>query len=233
MPAPMWPFFVSTALASLEDKGYPACAGITIAKHNFPINRLVLMAEDMVKSAKCLSRYRNNNKPAIDWHIHQESAFSDPMIVRKRNYLISAGLYNDFHAACTRRPYTLEKFNILIGHANLLTKSEYSISNRKLYALYQALRKGPKKTQEVLKYIFLRDENDRMEKYKYIWDEICNCPAHTDQTASEYHLWELVKDEAGIVFKDSDGKQLYDTQWTDIIELKWSQDGTVETEEGQ
>ncbi len=42
LPAPLWPSFVSSLLTELTQKGYPACAGVTIAKHTFPINRLVL-----------------------------------------------------------------------------------------------------------------------------------------------------------------------------------------------
>lgn len=232
MPAPMWPLFVSTTLASLKKKGYPACAGITIAKHNFPINRLVLMAEDLVKSAKGLSRFRNKKELALDWHIHQESAFSDPMAVRKRNYFISSDRYTDFHAVCTRRPYTLDEFVELKKNANSISTATSSISNRKIYTLYQSLRQGPKKTQEILKYIFLRDENDHMEKYKRIWEEVWKNPINPELIEIEYPLWDLVTDQNGVV-RDLDNKRLYDTQWTDIIELKWLMEGPVSNEEDE
>ncbi len=213
LPAPLWPQFVTDVLRRLSEKEYPACAGVVVAKHNFPINRLVMMAEELIKNAKSLCRYRGE-KSAIDWYVHQESAFTNPLEVRKRNFYHaqdSANIdFQDFHSISTRKPYELGEFE------GLLAKSEeiMALSSRKKYSLYQALRQGPLKTRQVLKYVFFRDETEKLDKYSILWEEISS-------QDSDFPLWEKMKAQNGDNETCSENYELYHSCWPDIIELSW------------
>ncbi|MCK4445613.1 MAG: hypothetical protein KAW56_00865, partial [Candidatus Marinimicrobia bacterium] len=116
MPVSLWQKFVSFIFDGLKDivsdglkdKKLEACAGIMIAKHNFPINQLVEMAEDLCANAKGLVKYKKqSNKDiggfALDWHIHQESVFESPVAIRKRSFLKEIGNYK--YAIATDKPY--------------------------------------------------------------------------------------------------------------------------------
>ncbi|MEW6386139.1 MAG: hypothetical protein AB1491_01290 [Thermodesulfobacteriota bacterium] len=219
LPAPLWPGLVAEALNELQDRGCPACAGVVAARHTFPVNRLVSMAEELVANAKKLTRYRQGqnacfNECVLDWHFHQETAFTSPLQLRRRNFvkLIEANKSNETYEVATRRPYPLAEFLRLRDQVDKITAS-----NRKLYTLYKGLRAGVKATRDTLVYTFLRDEKDGMDKYPYLWDLVTTTPG-------EYPLWssrEFSRNNLHI--------KLYETEVTDILELKFLLD-TDDTE---
>lgn len=220
MPARLWPKFVKCVLEGLSNRQYPACAGITVAKHSFPVNRLVLMAEELAASAKGLVRFQKQTPDAfdglefpgcaLDWHIHQETAFTSPLEVRKRNIVKEVNEPScSGYAIATQKPYTLNDFNVLQKEVEDIKHKK--ISNRKLYALNSALHDGPGSTRDTLVYTFLRDENEQFDKYEPLWRRILADNGHP--------LWKKT---------DSfDGKSVYNTRITDLLELMWLQEGQI------
>lgn len=209
MPAPLWPDFVAEILNKLKSLGHPACAGVAVAKHTFPINRLTIMAEELVANAKGLVRFKKSQEPdfdgcAVDWHVHQESAFGSPNEARKRSY-VTKYEENNYYEIASRRPYTLSEFHELYHQASLL--EEYS--NRKLYTLYQALRTGRKATRDTLVYTFLRNENRTFTKYGLIWEWL-------ERSDGEWPLWEKKSFE-----REESKPDLHNTQFADLLELKF------------
>lgn len=205
MPASLWIFFVQKTLSKLKEKELSACAGVALAKHTYPINRLVQMAEELASNAK--NRYRWENKAGdavIDWHLHQETSFTSPIEIRKRNY-IPIRQEDNLYEISTRRPYTLGELEELIKKAEKLK----GLSGRKLFSLYRALRRGTVETRNTLVYTFLRDEQDDLKKYQPLWDWIRDIPG-------DEPLWEKTEFVRGS-YKPS----LYDTKIADIIELGW------------
>lgn len=201
LPAAIWPKFVAQALKDLEAAGFPACAGVVVAKHNFPVNRLVQMAEELVASAKRLVRFKGEEVSALDWHVHQEAAFTSPLAARRRHFLRRVSPTQQEYELATRRPYLLDDFNNIIEQ----TKN-FKWANRKLFALYKALRGGCQATREALVYTFLRDENKELDKYSFLWDLV-------EQGAGTYPLW---NDDS-----IDTSASLRHTQVTDILELKF------------
>lgn len=188
LPARLWSFFTSSLLRLLADRGYAACAGVAVAKHKYPVNRLVLMAEDLCSNAKQHIRYllEKNGKQnsgiydtcGIDWYIHQETNMTTPLEVRRRRQVIE--MYDGSeYAVSTGRPFTLENFNELQDK-----KQQWSVikSQRKLHTLYRALQQGPKQTRQTVKYIFLRKEQNDFSTYMPLWKNINICDG-------DYPLW--------------------------------------------
>lgn len=211
MPVSLWISFVQKALCKLKEREISACAGVAVAKHTYPINRLAQMAEHLVTNAK--NRYRWENKISdalIDWYLHQETSFTSPVEIRKRNYLIEIQ-ENAQYEVSTQRPYTLEELNELIAKAEKLKryKNGKSFSNRKLFSLYRALRSGTTATRNTLVYTFLRNEQDSLERYKPLWGWVKDIPG-------DEPLWEKTTFE-----RDSYTPELYDTKIADVIELGW------------
>ena len=219
LPAPLWPGLVAQALTHLHILGYPACAGVAVARHTFPINRLATMAEELVANAKRLSRHRQSqdacfNECVLDWHTHQETAFTSPLQVRRRNYVkkVSETPSEETYEVGTCRPYALTEFLRLLDQSAPL-----KYSDRKLYALYKSLRGGVEATRETLKYIFLRNDTANLDKYAYLWDLVGRFP-------EEYPLWssrQFVGDRKKTI--------IYETEIADILELKFLLD-TEDTE---
>lgn len=219
LPAPLWPGLVVEALSELHIRGYPACAGVVAARHTFPINRLAGMAEELVANAKRLSRHRQSqdacfNDCVLDWHTHQETAFTSPLQVRRRNYVEKVGETHSEETyevgAC--RPYTLTDFLRLLDQG-----AQMKDSNRKLYSLYKGLRSGVEATRETLKYTFLRNENANLDKYAYLWDLLGRFPGKNP-------LWSYRQ-----VVGDRKKTIVYETDIADILELKFLLD-TEDTE---
>lgn len=205
MPASIWLPFVRNVLPKLSKKGLSACAGVAIAKHTYPINRLAQMAEELVGNAK--NKYRREKKKTdavIDWHVHQEASFTSPLEIRKRTYIPVKDEDSRYEIA-TRRPYTWEELDDLILRAEELK----DFSSRKLFSLYRALRNGTKATRNTLVYTFLRDEKENLERYKPLWDWI-------KDTLGDEPLWEKTTFESG-----SNKPEIYDTKIADLIELSW------------
>jgi hypothetical protein len=214
MSAPLWPDFVTAIFEEFRRVNLPywagACAGIACAKHNYPLNRLVEMAEKLVASAKMVVRQNSDIKFALDWHLHQEAAFSLPSEVRKRNWLHVDDL--NYHYLSTRRPYPYEEFKTLKQDAKRL-----AYANRKLYSLYKALRTSVQETRDTLVYEFLRNENNRLDKYDELWEHVRN-------TKGVHPLWEQVdKDE-----HPSLTVMLHDTRFADMLEMKFTVDAPKE-----
>ncbi|EFI34760.1 hypothetical protein Dthio_PD2136 [Desulfonatronospira thiodismutans ASO3-1] len=218
MPAPLWPEFVNNLLRGLAGKGYPACAGVVVAKHTFPINRLVEMAEELVGSAKAMVRYRKKiagesalsaeYQCAVDWHVHQETAFGSPLAIRKKHFVTKGLRFSRDHQAgeaiiqaATCRPYLLQDFSDLTETGRKLSV----ISNSKLFALYNALRSGCQATRDFLTYVLLRDDNEKLTSYSPVWAEVL-------KNQSKWPMWE---DFSG---PDMD-VQACRTQMPDVLEL--------------
>lgn len=209
MPAPLWPAYVSSIFEKLKEAGFEACAGVIVAKHTYPINRLIGMAEELVSNSKGLVRYRKNQNHdcdgfAIDWHMHQESAFNSPLAIRRRNFIPYNK--NDIIEVATRKPYGFEEFDILLKKAASLKGSHYS--NRKLFTLYAGLRSGTKATRDTLVYIFLRNEDPDFIQYDKIWDFVKG-------TEGEHPLWSKKDFQKG-----GYNVTLYNTDFSDVLELK-------------
>lgn len=207
LPAPLWPEFVEQALEQLKNAGFSACAGVVVAKHNFPVNRLAEMAEELVAQAKKLVRFKESPSGdfsgcALDWAVHQESSFSSPMAVRRRNFLKEVS--SNHYELATQRPYSLEDFRQLRRRLANLTAS-----NRKLFSLYKSLRQGTQATLDTLKYTFFRDESEKLSKYPYIWKLLEDIPG-------DWPLWEKMSFSRGRYTAN-----LYHTWVADLLELKF------------
>jgi hypothetical protein len=218
MPAPLWPEFIENLLGGLAEKGYPACAGVVVAKHTFPINRLVEMAEELTGSAKSLVRFNKlqhpgdmenpENQCAIDWHVHQESAFGSPLAIRKKHFVMKGERFppnenigEEIIQIATDKPYSLNQFFSLIESKNQISK----ISNSKLFGLYTAIRSGTQATRDFMTYVLLRDENERLDKYEPLWNEMLNIN-------SQWPFWEDFSANGG------DGQPCKSTT-ADVLEL--------------
>lgn len=208
LPAPLWPDFVEQALTLLKNAGFPACAGVVVAKHNFPINRLAEMAEELVAHAKKLVRFKKegsleSRECALDWVVHQESAFTSPLEARRRDFLKELSSHYEL---ATQRPYTLEEFKQLRWRMDHLK----NISNRKLFSLYRGLRQGTQTTRDTLVYTFFRDESEDLGRYAPLWQLVEEIPG-------EFPLWEkhtFTKGGAAAI--------LHDTWVPDLLELKFT-----------
>lgn len=212
--------FAKNLLTNLNGKGYPACAGVALAKVKFPVNRLVLMAESLCANAKQEVRFQQaqiaeNNRTletscALDWHLHQESSMIDPLTIRRKRFMSEE---NDKFVITTDRPYMLDEFEEIL--ADIKTedsgKALWGLSNRKLFTLYDALCQGPEATRKVLKYIFLRREAKDMSLYKTIWEKV-------EETDGEYPLFRKEPEEV-------DYKAVHSTDICDRIEVYWLAQG--------
>jgi len=226
LPARLWPFFVSALLSGLQQKKYPACAGIAVAKHSFPVNRLVLMAEELAANAKGYVRYLSNggqsdapagknNVPssgvALDWHVHQETAFSSALEARRRYSLVR--LHSDRTALGTGRPYLLEDFQALLEEADLWRNAK-GLTGRKLFALREAIAKGPEQTRETLVHVFLRNENDKLDKYVLLWNRL------QGNENDDFPLWRKVRPDL-----ISSSETIFRTSVADLLELNEIREG--------
>ncbi len=229
LPARLWQPFAVTLLKQMHPKGYPACAGIAIAKHSFPVNRLVLMAEELAANAKGYVRYLNNQKAAdpkessdsapqypgvaLDWHVYQETAFSSVLEARKRHWFtkFKPGEY----ALGAARPYLLDDFLALTGEARRWRTTK-AWSSRKLYTLREAVSNGPEQTRDTLTYVFLRDENDKLDKYGPLWERVENTKDNG------YPLW-----EKAVI----DGTDVWQTTMADLLELNEIRQGLKRRDE--
>jgi hypothetical protein len=213
MPVSLWQKFIEYFFDKLEKKKLEACAGIMIAKHNFPINQLVEMAEDLCANAKGLVKYKKQSNDnisgfALDWHVHQESVFESQVSIRKRAFV--KDITNYTYVIATAKPYLYKDFKKIQKEVNSLKKDGYS--NRKLFSLYQSLRQSTENTRDVLVYEYLRNENDKMDKYARIWEWV-------KQSNSEYPLWDV---KEGIRVNNDTIKIFY-SKYPDILELKFQE----------
>jgi hypothetical protein len=206
LPARFWPQFTRILLRSLRDEGHFACAGVAVAKHAFPVNRLVLMAEELCGNAKQLVRGRAGKECALDWHLHQESVMG--LLAARRRRLVVRDEAESVVAVATRRPYTLKEFEDLLSEAE--SNEWRKLANRKRYALYEALLRGPRATRELLKYLFLRGDDETLSRYRVVWDE-----ALKEAGDSSWPLWTQTGE------RDEDDNPIYQTKAADRLELLW------------
>lgn len=216
MPASLWPQYVNDLLGELQKLGHPACAGVAVARHTYPINQLIQMAEEMVSSAKALVRHKASSGSgteqfAVDWHMHQESSSLSAMAVRRRAHVRSISM-NTEYAVSTRKPYLLSEFLDLLEEAKDLGNGGDSRenSNRSLFALYQALRLGPRETRDTLVRRFLRGEGKELNTYGYLWRWV-------HETDGDHPLWERI-----IVRESTGHKTCHFTRYADLLELYFS-----------
>jgi len=144
LPARLWVDFTKKMLESLDKKGYPACAGVAIAKHSFPLNRLVLMAESLCDNAKKHLRFLKTEtvddktgtpETALDWHLHQESSMLDPLAVRRRQSVSNPK--KDEFTITTGRPYTLQEAVRRRQSVSNPKKDEFTITTGRPYTLQE------------------------------------------------------------------------------------------------
>lgn len=219
MPASIWIGFLTQVFDSMAQRGgffqehnISASAAVAVAKHTYPMSRMARMAEELLKGAKNRLRWEKRNDPhlfefALDWHVHQESSFASPFQVRIRNH-ISKKKENRSYEIATRRPYLWSRFKQLLQEADGLLHQGFS--NRKLYTLYRGLRGGVRSTRDALVYHFLRDESQDMKKYDRIWEWV------TTRGGDGHPLW-----ERSTFKRQSYTPELYDTEFADLLELRW------------
>ncbi|MCD6293952.1 MAG: hypothetical protein J7M20_03290, partial [Deltaproteobacteria bacterium] len=145
---------------------------------------------------------------ALDWHVHQETTMVDPLNSRKRKAVMEIEKEREYSVS-TGKPYTLEEFKTLLEKA---AKWEKIPSNRKLFALYTALCRGPEATRETLKYIFLRRENETGTFYRPLWDAMF-------AINGDYPLWQETN--------YGENLKIYHSEVADQLELRWLMQGPV------
>lgn len=90
----------ATALESIQQSGYEACAGVAIVKAHAPFARSYALAKSLCASAK-RKAHDANGKSAIDWHISLNAPGEALEDLRQRQY--SSGRFH-----LTARPYVLD-----------------------------------------------------------------------------------------------------------------------------
>jgi hypothetical protein len=211
MPTPLWPEFVKRTFEAFEKEKIPACAGIAVAKHDFPLNRLTELAEKLCANAKMVTRHNKAVSFALDWHLHQEAAYGHPAALRRRKWLKDI---DHTHFLATRRPYALEDFKALCAEAK---KFETAYANRKLYSLYKVLLAGGRETRDTLVYEFLRNDDEGLSKYDSLWLEVA-------AVGGDYPLWEKVDRN----LFDNLQQDLHDTRFADMLELMFTSEAQEE-----
>lgn len=210
--------------------GPPTCgAGVVIAPHNFPINRLVDMAEELAGNAKRLFRHRQargkDAESVLDWHVFQESAFASALEARRRLFLhVFPG--NEAYMA-TDKPYTASAFEALCNDATTFWGGK--LAETKRHGLYEALCHGPESTRDFLALQLLRDENVDLNKYDGVWQAVEAWRRHGQP--DDPVLWHTLKtDNRGILPEGDANAGIYKTDTTlhytdcaDSMELYWMQ----------
>jgi hypothetical protein len=222
LPARLWQPFVAELLQDLSKRGHAACAGIVVAKHTFPVNRLVLMAEELTANAKAHVRHlkqigeeaQEYPGVSLDWHVHQETAFSSPLEARRRTFFRELKTSGEFHLA-TSRPYTLRDFYKLRADTEAWSAKQ-ALTGTKMFTLRESVMAGPEKTRDVLIYVYLRGENNELTVYDPLWREI------EKSQNNEFPLWS----------SENFGKRkLYTSRIVDLLELVDMKEGMKRSSE--
>ena len=118
-----------------------ASAGVSVVKLHYPFARAYALSEELIGSAKALTRGKDCS--ALDWHFAQSglSGFLDD--IRKREYRAEDG--KSLH----RRPLTLDEWSRVEGVIHKFNDEEKWARN-KVFGLREPLRKG---REAVEKYI--------------------------------------------------------------------------------
>jgi len=134
-----------------DSQGATISCGVVIAKSTYPINLFFKLSEDLLKSAKKLSKkplLTDKNatvSSAIDFSVVTTSATGSLQEIRKSELTIDDALY------LTEKPYKPEKLRELINF--IMQCKEKGFPNSKLKVLYGSLFKG--KNQATLDYLKL------------------------------------------------------------------------------
>lgn len=218
VPQSLWVKFVQTVFQETEKEKVEGIkinvsAGVIVAAHNYPFSRLFDMAEDLCASAKSRIRSETNGGQAVDWHVFEETCFTSAYEARRRGFVRDEET-SFSHYVCTRRPYKSDDFNVLVRHAQTWWKD---LAERKRHTIYRALRQGPEETRNVLAHVFLRDENEKLEKYGGVWTAVEAWKKTSDD--GDPVLW-----RKGTPPKDQGYRTdwtVYDTEVADSLELFW------------
>ncbi|OQB30211.1 MAG: hypothetical protein BWY09_02999 [Candidatus Hydrogenedentes bacterium ADurb.Bin179] len=229
-----WIPFVNEVFKGIKDvkpDGEPVTcgAGVVIAPHNFPINRLVDMAEELAGNAKRLFRHPQvggkDAESVLDWHVFQESAFASALEARQRLFLQEVQINEEAYMA-TDKPYTASEFNTLCEGAE---KFWDNLPETKRHGLYEALCYGPEATRDFLALHLLRDENDQLQKYDGIWQAVEEWKKNNKNGGLV--LWHTMKTDGDGILADSKAPPgtyrknttLHYTHCADSMELYWMQ----------
>ena len=157
-----------------DRQGATVSCGVVIAKSTYPINLFFKSSEELLKSAKKLSKkplLTDKNATvgsAIDFSVVKTSATGNLQEIRKSELTIDDELY------LTERPYELEKLRELINFIKQC--KENGFPNSKLKVLYSSLFKGKK--QATLDYLKLisRLKNEQKDMFKNKFHEFTMIP---------------------------------------------------------
>ncbi|WP_432464444.1 MULTISPECIES: Cas10/Cmr2 second palm domain-containing protein [unclassified Agarivorans] len=107
--------------------------GVVIASHNLPFYRLHHVAEELASSAKVLARAYEDSTPCsvLDWQVVTQSWAGDPIEERQKNAIVKYQAEKPETLYLTQKPYTLSRFNTLLGHSEGLVKEIKRSANNK------------------------------------------------------------------------------------------------------
>ncbi len=111
-----------------------ASAGVSVVKLHYPFARAYALAEELISSAKSLTR-GDKNCSALDWHFAQSGLSGSLEHIREREYRAENGKF--LH----RRPLTLEEWG-RVEDVIYKFKDENKWARNKVFGLREPLRKG-------------------------------------------------------------------------------------------
>jgi len=125
-----------------------ASAGVSVVKLHYPFARAYALAEDLIASAKSLTR--GENCSALDWHFAQSGLSGSLEHIRKREYTVSDGkLY--------MRPMNLDTWHNVEKVIAAFSGEYWGEKRNKVIGLRESLRKGPDAVAKYIQDFALRD----------------------------------------------------------------------------
>ncbi len=128
--------YLETFHAEAEKHGLDlhASAGVSVVKLHYQFARAYELAEELISSAKSLTR-GDTNCSALDWHFAQSGLSGSLEHIRKREYCAENGNF------LYRRPLTLEEWG-RVEDVIYKFKDENKWARNKVFGLREPLRKG-------------------------------------------------------------------------------------------
>jgi len=118
-----------------------ASAGVSVVKLHYPFARAYALSEELIGSAKSLTRKKNCS--ALDWHFTQSGLSGSLEDIRKREYRAENG------KPLQRRPMTLEEWSQVEEVVHTFD-NEQQWARNKVFGLREPLRKGPDAVEKYL-----------------------------------------------------------------------------------
>lgn len=201
------PIALKTAASFEKATGIAISTGVVIAHSKYPIYSFLRLAEELLKSAKTLSKESWYPKPegqrkevsTIDYLVVSSPSARPLKIIRDED--ISFKTEGGEKLRLFQRPFTLEKMEKLIDHIKALK----DLPRGRLYSIYNSLLRG--KNQGIFDYLALkrrlREESQRdilknLEKDRNFFNAPHLCP------------WQKVIE---------DGESYSNTPFLDLLEL--------------